>query len=97
MPEWVSAAKIVEQYAVSETTLLEYSARGNLPCRVGHEDCHGDATDDSEQQAVYFDREHVARIFRLRTAPASGLNLGPAVLGRVVLGQKLVRTPGATG
>jgi len=100
MPEWVSAAEIVEQYAVSEARLLEYSARGNLPCRRGG---GAEAAGDADHEAVYFDLAYVARIFRLRSASDvvasaghAGQNeqsRGPTVLGRVVLGQKLVKAP----
>jgi hypothetical protein len=83
MSEWVSAAKVVEQYAVSEARLLEYSARGNLPCRRA-------ADGDADHDAVYFDLAYVARIFRRRNAPLPQ-RAEASVLGRVTLGQKLVR------
>ncbi|MEY4579212.1 MAG: hypothetical protein RL701_3915 [Pseudomonadota bacterium] len=75
MPQWVCAAKIVSEYVVAEAKLLEYSARGNLPCRRGPD-------------GVYFDLERVVRLFRARGAEGesvvSGANLG--TLGGVKLG-----------
>src|SRR5262249_39047339 len=62
-------AEIVEQYAVGEAKLLQYSARGNLPCR-------------RDASGVYFDLAHVARIFRLRSALASASGT-PREFGRL--------------
>ena len=56
MPQWISAAKIVSEYAVGEARLLQYSARGNLPCRRD-----GDGS-------YLFDADHVALLFRSRSA-----------------------------
>lgn len=93
MTEWVSAAEIVELYVVSEATLLEYSARGNLPCSRGRRDGAAEEGEHAGHDAVYFDLAHVARIFRPRSAV--GAAQAPAVLGRIALGQKLVRVPPA--
>lgn len=70
MPQWVCAAKIVTEYVVAEAKLLEYSARGNLPCRRGPD-------------GTYFDLDRVARLFRPRSAAGSA---GLGTLGEVKLG-----------
>lgn len=77
MPHWVSAEKIVLDYAVGEARLLQYSARGNLPCRR------------SEDGSMSFDLEHVANLFRLRSAiSAPSLSTDKlGVLGKMQLGQ----------
>lgn len=85
MPHWARAAEITRTYAVGEAKLLEFSARGNLPCR-------------QTPGGVQFDLDFVARLFRPRSAADGGNhNLTDATsfgtLGDIKLGERHTAGP----